>query len=214
MKSMWGLLICLLSVQVQGLAEAARVARDTDVLIRIKNSVSSRTADQGDAVLAEVMLDLAEDGQVLVPKGTIVVGRVVRAHRAGRLHGSGQLGLSFSELVFSDGRKVPFKTSDESADEYRTRQDGTLVADSQALRQVAEGAHGATQGALVGLTGGLVTGRWRSLQWMGRGGLVGGMVVGLLHRGGEVTLPAGTAIMLRLSEPLDLSPIEATLASR
>jgi hypothetical protein len=211
MKRMLWMFMLLLSVQKAGLADAkSEMSSGTILLITLKNSVSSKTASPGDTVLAEVVIDAVGGNGTLIPKGTVVIGRVAGARRAGRLARSGQLDLSFDELVFTDGRRLALKAGVERADEFHTQQDGTIVADSQPLRQVTQAARGGAEGTLVGLGAGISSGRWRTMRSTARVGLVGGVVIGMLHRGDEVVLQAGSTVTLKLIEPLDSSKAEGS----
>lgn len=129
------------------------VPAGTSVAIRLQSSVSSSTAEPGehfDAVLDE---PLVVNGRTVAQRGTPAVGRVVQAHRSGRLHNSGYLQLTLASVELK-GKQVPVRSSSVSA------QGG-----SHKKRNLAMIGGGAGGGALIGaLAGG------------GKGALIGSAI--------------------------------------
>jgi hypothetical protein len=159
------------------------VGQELDV--RLQSTLSSESATVEQRFEATTVVDLVQDGRVLVPAGSIARGVVADVKRPGRIERTGSLTLSFDEIVVR-GR------------EQSMRALATRVFESGGIRDEA-GTAGAGAG-VGGVVGGIV------------GGLRGAIVGAVIGAGGaiaategqDVRLPAGAIIRIRLDTPVDL----------
>jgi hypothetical protein len=149
----------------------------------LESTVASNTSQVGDRVMATLAEDVSEDGRVLLPAGTEVLGRVTVAKQSGRVKGRARLVMEFDE-VRDGGSSYRIEASpvDVTADSSKDKD-----------AKIAGGA--AAAGALIGaITGG------------GKGALKGGAIGGaaggaavLATRGKQVELDAGTHVSVKLT---------------
>src|ERR1700693_3578340 len=66
---------------------AAEIPQGTHVLLRMVNSLSTRTAKAGDQVYFQTATPIAAGGSILVPQGSYVQGTVSEAKRSGKVTG-------------------------------------------------------------------------------------------------------------------------------
>ena len=158
-----------------------RVPDGTEIQIRLDQPVSSKTARIEDRVQASVAESLRLDGRVAIPAGTEVRGVVQSVQPAERARG-GRVELSFDSIVV-DGRPVDIRSRVVSLDEGRIdgKKAGLGAILGGVLGAVIDGKKGAVIGAVLG---------------------GGGAVVAT--KGGEVELPAGTVLTLRLDRPINV----------
>jgi hypothetical protein len=153
--------------------------------VRLQTTLNSSTAKTEQRFEATTAVDLIQDGDVLVPAGSIVRGVVSGVEQAGRLDRTGRLTLAFDQLVVN-GREYPIRAM------------ATQVFKSGGIREEA-GTVG-TAGAVGAIVGGIIGGLKGALI----GAAVGGGGVIAATEGKDVDLPAGTIIRVRLDSPVQL----------
>lgn len=157
-----------------------RLAEGTLILVRLEQSLSSRTARREDRFEATVYRPVRVEGVRAVPAGTRVRGTVRDAEPAQRPSKGGRLDLDF-DAIYLD----------------RTRVD--LVGRVTAVEEDGDREEKAGIGAVLGgVLGGILGGRRGALVGILLGGT--GAVVG--SKGNDVELPPGTILTLRLDRPL------------
>ena len=164
----------------------------TMMTARLSEELSTRTHAEGDAFRAVVVDDLrGGGGQVLVPAGTEVRGRVATARSSTDSREESVLVLAFDALVL-DGRELPFRV---------TVLDANLTGDAGAsgARSAGTVATGAAAGAILGQILGRDT---RSTVAGAAVGAVAGAGVALSTRDGHAVAPEGATLRLQLDEPL------------
>src|SRR4029077_2245354 len=72
----------------------------------LTDALDTRKARPGDAVTAEAAEDVSYQRSVIFPKGTKVVGHIVRATSGGRGRGGSALFVQFDKAVLKDGQEV------------------------------------------------------------------------------------------------------------
>src|SRR5260370_993842 len=77
-------------------AGAAEIPKGTHVLLRMLNSISTRTAAEGTQVYLQTVTPVAINGEIVLPPGTYVQGSVSHAKRSGRVKGRAELGIHTS----------------------------------------------------------------------------------------------------------------------
>ncbi len=154
------------------------VPADTPLKIELETAVSSGSNHTGDLVLARLSEPVRVDGEVALPSGSEVRGRVTAVVKSGRVKGRARLAVAFDTIEVRDKRHDIEATSiDVTAGSTRKR-DAALIGGGAVAGAVIDGKKGAGIGALLG----------------------GGAV--LVTKGKEVTLPAGTPVTLTLKSDL------------
>src|SRR5579863_3141288 len=82
---------------------AADIPQGTHVLLRMVNSVNTRTAADGDQVYLRTASPIALDGHILIPEGSYVQGTVSLVKRSGKVSGRAQLGIRIETLTLASG---------------------------------------------------------------------------------------------------------------
>ena len=157
------------------------VGQEMDV--RLSNSLSSETAKVEQRFEATTVVDLMQDGRVLVPAGSVVQGIVSDVDKAGRVDRDGSLTLSFDRIRVR-GR------------EHDMRASATQVFESKGIR--AEGVTAGVGAAAGGVVGGII------------GGVKGAILGAAIGAGGaiaatdgkDISLPAGSIVRIRMDTPV------------
>ena len=128
----------------------------TEIEIRVNESLSSETSQQGDRFTGTVASDLVDTatGRVLIPRGAEVSGRVLSATPSGRLTESGELQLSINTIRIGNSvvnvTVQPFIDRGESHTKSNTTKIGGGAALGAIIGAIAGGGKGAAIGAGVG----------------------------------------------------------------
>jgi hypothetical protein len=151
--------------------------------VRLLTTLDSDTAQPEDRFEATTVVDLVQDGRVLVPAGSVVRGLVRDVHRASRTQRAGELTLSFDEVVIG-------------GQTYRIRANAVDTIKSEGIRgEAGRIAAGAGVGAIVGGIIGGVKGALAGVL-IGAGGTIAAT------EGKDVKIPEGTVLRIRLEEPV------------
>jgi hypothetical protein len=174
----------------------ATIPQGSHVLLRMMNSVTTRTAQEGDYVYLQTASPVAIAGHIVVPAHSYVQGVVSHARRGGRVKGTAELGIRLETLTFPDGRSFHFSprlhSVDSNGSEQKVdRQEGIVKQGTERDRDAARIAVFAGSGAAVG---GLTDRSWQGAGiGAGAGGVVGLATV-MMTRGREVQLRAGSTL--------------------
>ena len=157
-------------------------------MVRMIDSVDSKTNHIGDRFHASLEGDLTVNGVVVAPKGADVYGRLADARQAGHLTGKAQLKLELTDILIQN-RMQPVMTG-----EYE------LAGQSRGGNTAKKAGGGAAVGAVIGaIAGG------------GKGAAIGagvgagaGTAVNVATRGEQVNVPSETLLEFRLEQPFTL----------
>ena len=193
----------LLALSLSLISAAAEIPQGSHALLRMVNSVTTRTAQEGDYVYLSTAVPIVAGGQVLVPEGSYVQGVVSRVKRSGRVSGRAELGIRIESLTLRSGAviqlsprlgSVDAQGSDQKVDE----ENGIAQGSSHG----ADAARIATLGGAGAAFGGMVDRTWTGAGiGAGAGGAVGLASV-LLTRGREVELRQGSTIDVVFDRPV------------
>jgi hypothetical protein len=147
--------------------------------VRLRNALSSETATAEQRFETTTAVDLMQNGQVLVPAGTVVRGVVSAVKPAGRIERSGSLQLSFDQMVVK-GKEVPIRAT------------ATQVFESGGIREEA-----GTAGVGAGV-GGIIGGVLGGVKGAILGAVIGAGGAIAATDGKDIELPAGAIIRIRL----------------
>jgi hypothetical protein len=155
----------------------------TELDLRLASHLSSETARIEDRFEATTLVDVRENGRVLVPAGSVVRGVVTDVKKAGRLDRKGSLTLTFDQIRI-EGRTYPIRGSiTEALEAGGYREDAGKIGAGAAVGAVIGGLLGGVKGAITGI-------------------LIGGGGVVAATEGEDVNLPEGTVLRMRLDSPL------------
>lgn len=156
--------------------------------VELRTTVGSETSQVEDPVRGTVRRAITIDGVEAVPAGSVLVGTVTEAARSARVKGRARIAFRFSSLdTPGDAERLRIRTAT-----YAREAEATKKKDAATI------GGGAAAGAVIG---GIIGGGDGAAKGAAIGGGAGTGVV-LSTRGKEVTLPAGTAISVKLVEPL------------
>src|SRR5690349_4159703 len=200
-------LILLLLAAAMAAAQASPVAQSetsagnqlaipsgTKVPLALKQAISTKNAREGDAVYAVTTFPVVINDRIMIPAGTYVQGRISSVKRGGRVKGRAEVLMHFSTLIYPSGYTVILPGSVENvpgAEKTSMKdEEGTIRQDSQTGEKAKTVATAAGTGAVVG---GLSNGVKGGLIGAGIGGGIG-TAIGLLTRGNDVRMEAGTTL--------------------
>jgi type IV secretion system protein VirB10 len=186
------------------------VVPGTRIPLSMINSISTKTAAEGERVYLETVFPILVNSHVVIPPGSYVSGTVTEVKRPGRVKGRGELYLRFDALTLPNGVTRDFRARmgslDGRAPETLDKSEGKIKGEGDKagdLKTIGEGAGvGATVGGLAGAAAGHAG--------MGAGigaaaGLTAGLIGVLLTRGPDAVLAKGTTMEMVLDRPLEFT---------
>ena len=187
-------------------ADPVEIPKGAHVLLRLMNSVSTRTAQPGDFVYLRTATPIVAGGRVAVPPESYVQGVVVRSKRAGKVSGRAELAIRLETLTLASGQMVKFAPKVASVDGGESGQrvkdpEGDIQQSSGKGQDAAQVAILAGSGAALGA---MVD---RTVRGAGIGAGAGsavGLARVLLTRGQEVELRQGSTLDVIVDRPIAL----------
>jgi len=162
-----------------------RVPVGQEIDVRLQTPLDSGTAEVEDRFDTTTIVDVVQNGRVLIPAGSTVRGIVRQVDRATRTDRTGELRLSFDEIVIR-GETHPIRANATQAFESEgLRGEAGRIGAGAGVGAIIGGILGGVRGALAGIL-------------VGAGGTI------VATEGKDVKLPAGTILRIRLDEPLDV----------
>lgn len=157
------------------------VPAGTRLVIRTTDTIDSNRHSAGHRFRGQLEGALVIDGVTAVTRGTFVHGRITQAQQAGRMVGSSELAVEFTDLMINDVL-VPISTGGLSAQ-----------TQGEAGRTVGRTARAAAVGGLIGGSSGARTGAR-----VGAG-------ASILTSGASVNIPRGTIVETTLSAAVTIT---------
>jgi hypothetical protein len=158
----------------------------TAISVRLIDSLDSGRNKVGDTFRATLNTPVRADGEVVIPAGVNVEGRVVDASNAGRFSGHSELKLELTKLT-SHGSVYPLQTQTyDRADQGRGKGTAETVGGGAAIGAIIGAIAGGGRGAAIGTIAGA-----------GAGGAARGV-----KSAPRVVLPSETVLSFQLQEPL------------
>ena len=171
-----------------GGGRAMRLPEGTEIVLRLDDALSSRTARREDRFDASVLRAVRAGDMVAIPAGTRVRGIVRDVERAQRPSKAGRLDLDFDSF-YLDRERLDLRARVVAVSEDDRREGPSTAGKAgigATLGAILGGVLGGSKGALIGI-------------------LVGGTGAVAGTKGEEAELPAGTVVRIRLERPLTLS---------
>ncbi len=200
----------LVSLLFAASAFAADIPTGSHVLLRMQNTINSRTAKSGDYVYLQTVTPIAAGGAIVVPSGSHVQGVVVEVNRAGRVKGRADLSIRLETLTLASGQQFKFEPRVASLEgdaggqqvvgsENKVKQGSGNGKDAGQVAILA--GSGAALGAMISRTGG------SAIRGAGIGSGAGaavGLASILLTRGRDVELRQGSSLDVVFDQPVAL----------
>jgi len=105
-------------------ASAAEIPKGSHVLLRLVNTITTRTAREGDYIYLRTASPIVAGGTILVPADSYVQGVVTRSVRSGRVKGRAELAIRIENLTLPSGKVVkmnPITLVQDRSDERGSR---------------------------------------------------------------------------------------------
>jgi hypothetical protein len=189
------------------------VPAGTKVPLSMINSISTKTAAEGERIYLETVFPILANGRIVIPPGSYVAGTVTEVKRPGRVHGRGELYVRFDSLTLPNGVTRDFRARigslDGTAPDTLDKSEGKVKSDGNKAGDVKTIGEAAGAGAGIGGLAGAAAGH----PGMGAGigaaaGAAAGLVGVLLTRGPEAVLAKGTTMEMVLDRQLQFTPSE------
>jgi hypothetical protein len=188
--------LALLAFSFTLLGAAAEIPKGSHALLRLVNSIDTRTAREGDYVYLRTATPIVADGRIIVPTDCYVQAVVSHVKRSGRVSGRAELSIRIESLTLPGGKTVQLSSRLASVDSEGTGQ--KVDSKEGGIQQGGTVGHDAARVATLSGTGAAIGGiSDRSWTGAGAGAGVGagvGLATVLLSRGREVTLRAGSTV--------------------
>jgi type IV secretory pathway VirB10-like protein len=176
------------------------LAYGTTIRVRLLTALSSNKTQQGEIFRTRVASDVVQDGQVLIPAGSEIAGRVTQVS-AGTIRSHGSILLRPDTVILPDGSRyrLEAQVTGTPGSKNRVNHEGFIDPPSRVKKDAilygAAVGTGAGVGAVLGGGVGAVT-----------GGAIGAGVITLhiLSSHSETNLEPGTVLLLTLNSRLDL----------
>jgi hypothetical protein len=187
-------------------ALAAEVPQGTHLLLRMVNSINTRTAAEGDQVYLETASPIALNGEIVIPRGSYVQGVITHAKRSGKVAGRAELGIRLETLTLPGGKAMQIAPRLSAVDSENTGQkvdkdEGVIKQAPDRGKDAARIAIWAGSGAAIG---GIADRSWTGAGiGAGAGGAVG-VATMLLTRGKEVQLRQGSTLDVVFDRPITI----------
>ena len=183
---------------------AAEIPKGTHVLLRMVNSVTTRTARSGDQVYMRTASPVVAGDTIAVPVESYVQATITSTKRGGRVAGRAELSLRLDSLTLRNGKTYRFSGVVDSVDSQGSSQ--TALKEEGVVRQ-GSGREQDAGRVLVTAGGGAALGGMvdRSVKGAAIGGGAGaaaGLAAVLLTRGQDVQLRAGATLDIVIERPL------------
>ncbi len=198
-------------VLVGAAVSAAEIPKGAHALLKMVNSVSSRTAKEGDQVYLQTAVPIAANDQILVPAGSYVQGVITHTKRSGRVAGRAQLAIRIETLTFPGGKTIKLSPRVGSVDSGGTDQkvngESTIQQGSDRMKDLGRVAILSGSGAAIGTFADRTYEETASLRGAGIGAGAGaaiGFATVLLTRGREVDLHAGSTLDVVFDRAVDI----------
>ncbi len=179
-----------------GLAAGADIPQGTHVLLKMMNSINTRTAAEGDQVYLQTATPVAAEGGIVIPVGSYVQGTVSHAKRSGKVAGRAELGIRLETLTLASGKVLKIAPRLSSVDA-----EGTGQKVDQKENQVKQGNDYGQDARRIAILAGSGAGIGgvadRAWEGAGIGAGIGGAVgvaTTMLTRGHEVMLRQGSTL--------------------
>jgi len=187
---------------------AAEIPQGAHVLLRMENSISTRTAKDGDYVYLRTGSPISVAGNIILPVGSYVQGVVTNAKRSGRVKGRAELAIRLETITLPTGSVYKFSPKLASVDSGAGEQ--KVIGKENSVQEGSTHGQDAARIAILAGSGGALgaiidQGARGAGAGIGAGaGAAVGLATVLLTRGREVELRQGTSLDVIFDRPVAL----------
>jgi hypothetical protein len=181
----------------------------TRIPLTLRNTVDTKHSREGDRIYLETVYPIAQEGRVVIPRGSFVTGVVTESKQPGRVKGKGELFIRFDSLTLPNGVTRDFRSrlvsADSSAAGQVDRKEGKITSEGGKAADARTVATGAGMGATIGGVAG------HAIKGVGIGGAAGaaaGLGSVLVKRGPDAALRQGTMVEMILDRDISFQPAE------
>jgi hypothetical protein len=172
----------------------------TQIKARLEEALSTTQTQVGSPFRGVVTEAVMRNGQVMIPAGSVLSGRISEVHGGKRISGAATIHLVPTSVTLPDGTKYGLRAEVIDTDDYKAvkvNREGTIVRrdhpkETLAVLGLAAGGGVAAGGVFGGVPGALIGG--------GIGAGIG--TVMWLKQDRQATLPADTKIVFALTDAL------------
>jgi len=178
-----------------------KISAGTHILLTLTNPVSTKNSKEGDHVYLQTAVPVAQDGRIVIPRGSYVQGSVNKSKAAGRGSNKGELYIRFDSLTLPNGVSRDFHARLTSADNAK----GTVDPDEGKINGTGKNTDGGkvVRDVGIGSMGGVLVGSAAGHPVTGLGvGAAAGLAAVLLAKNQDVMLPRGTSVEMVLDRDL------------
>jgi hypothetical protein len=176
---------------------ASEIPQGAHLLLRMVNSVNTRTAQEGDFVYLRTASPISIDGAIVVPTESYVQGVVLHSKHSGRVTGRAEIAIRIETLTLASGKVYRMNPHLASVDSDDTGQKVDSASEN-AIKQGGSKEEDAGRIAILTGSGAAIGGLAdHGIKGAGIGAGVGtavGIATVLLTRGKEVSLKQGTTL--------------------
>lgn len=179
----------------------------TRIPMTMLNSVSTKTALEGDRVYLETLFPVMANGKIVIPAGSSIAGTVTNMKRPGRVKGKGELFVRFDTLILPNGVTRDFRSRLGSIDgrdnQGFDREEGKIKGEGSKTEDAIKVGTATSAGATVGGLAGAAAGRAGMGLGIGAAAGAAAAITGiLLTRGPDVVLAKGSTVEMLLDRQI------------
>jgi hypothetical protein len=184
-------------------AKSGEVGAGTEIAASLEQELSTHDSQPGQTFTAAITQPVSDaDGQVVIPSGARLNGKVTEAEQGKNLpsiRGRGKLNLRFESITLPSGQRLPIVATLLSV--HQSGGNGSVNSEGEVQSQTkgSTAAKGVGAGAGIGTIAGLIMGG--PLKGLAIGAIAGGGYI-LASKGKDVELPENTGLRIRLDENL------------
>ena len=208
------ILPCILLTAAMSVAQTVpAVPAGTALMVKLETTLATFSNKVGDPFRGKISQPVMANGQVMIPAGATVEGRVTKVSEPRRVSGKPVIGILPEAVIMPSGERYFLDATLVDTNLGRgtdVNEEGQFKGSGRPERNDKLEIGGGTAGGL--LVGGLIGG--------GPGVVVGGIVgagsttVHWLSKTRSAILPAGTELTLELNRPLTMSSVGAGSGSK
>jgi hypothetical protein len=156
--------------------------------IEFRQTLSSHTSQVGQPFKVRVTRPVQVGGKVAIPAGASVHGEVIEAEPAKKIGGRARLTLDFKYLTLGSGVTYPLEAVFSQAGKSQTGKDAAIIGGATLGGAVLGKQVGGDTGTIIGAVA----------------GGIGGAFAAKKTKGKPVEIPAGTVMILELTQPVTI----------
>ena len=139
-------------------SSSVTVPEGTSIVVRLDQSISSKTNHSGDTFTATVAQPISVGDKLVIPQGATASGTVVDAKARGRFKGAALLKIVLNSLTVNNNNYNVETSADSRYMKGKGKRTATLIGGGAGLGALIGGLAGGGKGALIGAGAGAAAG--------------------------------------------------------